>query len=131
MKMTPELYALTIVAVATVLMWVPYTLARIITRGLWATMDNPHPSHPADPAWAERSRHAHANAVENLVVFASLVLAAALVGISTPATVFAAKTYVTSRLAHYIVYAAGVPMLRTLAFFAGVGACLVIAAALF
>ena len=122
MKMTPELYALTIMAVATVLMWMPYTLARIATRGLMATMANPDPSYPADPAWAERARCAHANGIENLAVFASLVLVAA--------TVLATKTYVIARLVHYVVYAAGIPVLRTLAFFTGVGACLVIAAAL-
>jgi uncharacterized MAPEG superfamily protein len=130
MKMTPELYALTIMAFATVLMWMPYTLARIATRGLMATMANPDPSYPADPAWAERARCAHANGIENLAVFASLVLVAAIVAVSTPATVLATKTYVIARLVHYVVYAAGIPVLRTLAFFTGVGACLAIAAAL-
>jgi hypothetical protein len=34
MRYTPELYALTIIATATVLMWVPYVLARLKARGL-------------------------------------------------------------------------------------------------
>jgi uncharacterized MAPEG superfamily protein len=65
-----------------------------------------------------------------LAVFAPLVLVAALIGVSTPATVGAAKLYLGARLAHYVVYAAGIPVVRTLAFVVGVGATLVFAAAL-
>ena len=111
-------------------MWIPYTLARIFTRGLMAALGNPDPSYPPDPAWAERTRRAHANAIENLAVFAPLVLIAALAGVSTPATVFAAKLYLAARLVHYVVYAAGIPVARTLAFAVGVGATLVFVAAL-
>lgn len=130
MKLTPELYCLTLVALATILMWVPYTLARIVTRGVMAALANPDPSFAPDPAWAERARRAHSNAIENLAVFAPLVLIAALVGVSTPATVFAAKLYLAARLVHYLVYAAGIPVVRTLSFVTGVGATLVFVAAL-
>ena len=130
MKLTSELYFLTLTAAATVLMWVPYMLARIATRGVMPTFGNPNPSLPADPTWAERARRAHANAVENLAVFAPLVLIAALIGVSTPATVFAAKLYLFARLVHYVVYAAGIPVLRTLAFIAGVAASLMFVGAI-
>jgi uncharacterized MAPEG superfamily protein len=63
-------------------------------------------------------------------VFAPLVLVAALIGVSTAATVFAAKLYLLARLVHYVVYAAGIPAIRTLAFVAGVGSTLVFALAL-
>ena len=130
LKLTPELTCLVLVASATVLMWVPYTVARILTRGLWPALANPDPSRAPDPAWAERARRAHANAVENLVVFAPLVLIAAATGVTSPSTVLAAQTYLVARLVHYLVYAAGIPVLRTLAFVVGVGATLVFAAAL-
>jgi len=130
MTFTPELRALTLVATATVLMWIPYVVARILTRGVMPALANPDPSFPPDPAWAERARRAHANAIENLTVFAPLVLVAALAGISTPATVFAAQLYLGARLVHYVVYAAGIPVVRTLAFVAGAGATLVFAVAL-
>jgi uncharacterized MAPEG superfamily protein len=130
MKYTPELYFLTLVISATILMWIPYTVARTLTRGLMGALANPGPSHTPDPAWAERARRAHANAIENLAVFAPLVLIAALIGLSTPATVFAAKLYLAARLVHYVVYAAGIPVVRTLAFVAGVGAMIVFAATL-
>ena len=129
MKLTPELYVLALVATATALMWVPYMGARILTRGLGRALANPDPSFPPDPPWAERARRAHANAIENLAVFAPLVLVAALTGISTPATILAAKTYLAARLVHYVVYAAGIPVARTLAFTVGFVAMLSIAAA--
>ena len=130
MTFSVELQMLTWVTLATALMWVPYILARIYTRGLMATLANPAPSMPADPAWAQRAKAAHANAIENLAVFAPLVLVAAAVGVSTPATVLATQVYVAARLVHYVVYAAGIPVVRTLAFFAGIGAAITVALAI-
>jgi uncharacterized MAPEG superfamily protein len=129
MKLTPELHMLALIATATVLMWMPYMLARIATRGVWRTFQNPDPSFAPDPAWAERARRAHANAVENLAVFAPLVVIAAIAGISTPMTIAACQTYVAARLVHYVVYAAGIPVIRTLAFAAGFVATLTLAIA--
>lgn len=129
MKLTPEIYVLALVATMTVLMWIPCIFARILTRGPTQTLANPDPAFRPDPAWAERARRAHANAVENLAVFAPLVVIAALIGVSTPSTIVASKLYLGARLVHYIVYAAGIPVVRTLAFVVGVGATLVIAAA--
>ncbi|MGF6775153.1 MAPEG family protein [Paraburkholderia sp. GAS334] len=129
MKLTPELHVLALIATATVLMWIPYMFARILTRGPAQTLANPDPAFRPDPAWAERARRAHANAVENLAVFAPLVVIAALTGVSTPATIVACNVYLGARLVHYVVYAAGIPVVRTLAFVVGAGATLVIAAA--
>ncbi|MGZ5921262.1 MAG: MAPEG family protein [Rhizomicrobium sp.] len=128
---TPELYYLALVATATLLMWIPYMAARILTRGPVRTLGNPaDPNAPSDPAWAERARRAHANAVENLAVFAPLVIILAMTGVSTPATVLASKVYLGARLTHYLVYAAGIPVIRTLAFAAGFAATLAIASVL-
>jgi uncharacterized MAPEG superfamily protein len=125
----PELYYLALVAMATALMWVPYMTARILTRGPFRTLANPDPAFPADPAWAERARRAHYNAIENLAVFAPLVIALALLGASTPETIIASKIYLGARLIHYFVYAAGIAVVRTLAFAAGFAATLMIALA--
>lgn len=127
---TPELYYMALAALATALMWIPYMLARILTRGPMRTLGNPaDPNAPPDPAWAERARRAHTNAVENLAVFAPLVVILALTGASTPATVLASKTYLGARLVHYVVYTAGIPVIRTLAFAAGFAAMFAIAGA--
>ncbi|WP_321939329.1 MAPEG family protein [Burkholderia cepacia] len=130
MTFSPELHLLTLTALATLLMWIPYMLARIMTRGPMAALNNPGPSRPPDPPWAERARSAHANAIENLAVFAPLVLMCAMTGASGPATVFAAKLYLGARLIHYVVYAAGIPVVRTIAFLAGFAATLTFAVAL-
>jgi uncharacterized MAPEG superfamily protein len=127
---TPELYYLALIAVLTALMWLPYMLARIVTRGPVRTLGDPaDPNAPADPAWATRARRAHANAVENLIVFAPLVVILALTGASSPATVMASKTYLGARVVHYIVYTAGIPVIRTLAFGVGFAATMMIAGA--
>jgi uncharacterized MAPEG superfamily protein len=121
---------LALAATLTALMWVPYMLARIVTRGVVPALGDPaDPRFAPDPAWAIRARRAHANAVENLAVFAPLVIVLALTGTSTAQTILAAKVYLAARLAHYIVYAAGIPVLRTLAFAVGWAATLAIAAA--
>lgn len=74
--------------------------ARILTRGPGRTLANSDPAFQPDPASAERARRAHANAVENLTVFAPLVIIAAMTGVSTPVTVLAAKTYLGARVVH-------------------------------
>lgn len=124
---TPELYWLALVTTATALMWIPYMTARIFTRGPFKTLANPDPAFPSDPTWAQRARQAHYNAIENLALFAPLVIVLALLDASTPASVLASKIYFLARLVHYFVYAAGIPVLRTLAFAAGFAATLTIA----
>lgn len=128
-KLTPELHTLAVMCMVTVLMWIPYIAARIVTRGLMKTLANPAPSFAPDPAWAERARRAHANAVENLAVFAPLVIVAAIVGISTPKTILATQVFLWARIAHYLFYTAGIPVVRTLAFLVGFVATLTIAGA--
>lgn len=130
MTRSPELHLLTLTVIATLLMWIPYMLARIATHGLMAALNNPAPSGPPDPPWAERARRAHANAIENLAVFAPLVLMCAMAGASNPATVFSARLYLGARLVHYVVYAAGIPVVRTIAFLAGFAATLTFAVVL-
>ncbi len=129
MKFTPELWVLTVTATATLLMWIPYVTARMSARGL-AAIAPLDPGFPREPEWAERAKRAHANALENLVVFAPVVIVAALVGASTPATILAAQVYLVARLVHYVTHVAGVPYVRTGAFLVGVCATAVIAVAI-
>ncbi len=119
MKYTSELYSLTVISAATGLMWVPYVAARMTTFGVTRAIGVPGPDYPADAPWADRARRAHLNAIENLAVFAPLVIVAAIVDVSTKATVLAAQVYVFARFVHYVIYALGIPVIRTLAFLAG------------
>lgn len=111
-------------------MWVPYVVARMTTHGVLRAIGAPGPGYPSDALWADRARRAHLNAIENLAVFAPLVLVAAIIELSTRVTVLSAQIYVVARLAHYVIYVAGIPVVRTLAFLAGACATLAIAMAL-
>jgi uncharacterized MAPEG superfamily protein len=116
--MTLELKYLVLVTVLTALLWVPYILNRIAVRGLLDAVGYPESPKP-QARWAQRLQAAHVNAVENLVVFAALVLVADAIGVSNDATVLACTVYFWARLVHAVVYAFGMPWLRTLAFAAG------------
>src|SRR5215468_8783869 len=122
-RLAAELFWLTATALMTGLFWIPYVLNRIGEHGPWAALKNPSTETAPRAEWAKRMLAAHANAVENLVVFAPLVLAAVAAGRTSGVTAAAAEVYFFSRLAHFLVYSAGVPFLRTLAFAAGWGAC--------
>jgi uncharacterized MAPEG superfamily protein len=57
---------------------------------------------------------------EGLTVFAPLVLAAALAHVSSGTTILGAQLFFYSRVAHAVIYLAGVPMIRPLAWAVGV-----------
>jgi uncharacterized MAPEG superfamily protein len=112
--MTRELFWLTLTIAMTVLFWIPYILDRAAVRGLMGAMDNPDPRATPQSAWAVRMQAAHYNAVENLVTFAPLVLILRELNISTAATGIACMIYFWTRLGHYLIYTAGIPVARTL-----------------
>ena len=116
--MKTELLYLTFVTALTGLLWVPYILDRLLVRGLMDAVgypDNPKPQSP----WAQRLMKAHANAVENLVVFASLVLLAHAAGVTSTAIGTVAVVYFWARVVHALAYTFAVPWVRTLSFTAG------------
>jgi uncharacterized MAPEG superfamily protein len=114
--MSKELFWLTLTVVMTGLFWVPYILNRFAKWGLLGTLDNPKRENPAHSLWAIRMMAAHDNAVENLVIFAPLVLVANALEISNAITVWACIVYFWARLVHVVAYTLGVPYVRTLAF---------------
>jgi uncharacterized MAPEG superfamily protein len=116
--MTVELKYLTCVTLFTAVMWVPYILNMISVRGIADAVG--YPEHPKPmAAWANRMKAAHANAVENLVVFAALVLAAHAIGLSNEITVMASAVYFWARVVHFAAYTFRIPWVRTLAFVVG------------
>jgi uncharacterized MAPEG superfamily protein len=129
--MTKELMWLTLTVVLTGVLWIPYILDRIMVRGLMGAMANPTRNDTPQSGWAQRLYFAHTNAVENLVIFAALVLILDDIGHSTQSTVIACAVYFWARLAHVIVYAMGIPVLRTLAFAIGFVAQVTLVMAIF
>jgi uncharacterized MAPEG superfamily protein len=68
------------------------------------------------PAWVGRARRAHANLVENLVVFAALVLVAVAADKTNAWTALGAQLFFWGRIGHLATYMAGLVPWRTLAF---------------
>ena len=118
--MKTELLYLVLVTTLTAVIWIPYILDRIAVRGLMDAVGYPENPKPQS-AWARRMMAAHANAVENLVVFGALVLAAHAAGVSNSATVLACAVYFWARVVHLLAYTFAVPWVRTLAFAVGFG----------
>lgn len=116
--MTTDLEMLVLTAGFTAVLWLPYILAHIVNVGLMPALTYKGDATPL-PEWAARAKKAHYNAIENLIPFAVLVIIADLVGAANEATAVAAVTYFWARVAHYVLYAAGVPFGRTITFAVG------------
>jgi len=116
--MNTELMYLVLVTTLTALMWIPYVLDRMAVWGLTDTVGYPENPKPQSP-WARRMKAAHANAVENLVVFAALVLAVRAAGAGSATTVLACQIYFWARLVHFAAYTLALPWVRTLGFAGG------------
>jgi len=129
--MTRELFWLTLTVILTGILWIPYIINRWQVRGLSGTLANPSRSDKPHAGWATRLMFAHDNAVENLVIFAPLVLILDAMNYSTKWTALACAVYFWSRVAHLIVYTLGLPVFRTLAFVVGFLAQAVLALAIF
>jgi|GEM_PF-46377 len=131
LRMKPELFWLALTATMTALLFVPYVLNRFARGGVLNAFQTPSMgAAPVESEWALRAKRAHSNAVENLVVFATLALTAQAAGISNHVTAMAAMIYFWGRLVHYVAYSAGIPYLRSLGWAAGLVAQLMVASQL-
>jgi len=127
--MTTELISLTLITLFTALMWLPYMLNIVGVRGVSDALG--YPSNPvAVSHWASRVDRAHRNAVENLVIFAPLVLIAHVAGISNETTVMAAVVYSFARVVHFFTLVLAVPVIKSLSFIVGSASQVVLAFAI-
>jgi len=118
--MTTELYWLALTVLITGLFWLPYILDRISVRGLIPAITGTEAETTDDQSlWAKRAIAAHKNAIENLAIFAPAVLILHAIDVSTPTTQLAAAVYFFTRLAHFLIYTFGIPVLRTITFAVG------------
>jgi uncharacterized MAPEG superfamily protein len=81
---------------------------------------------PEMSSWAGRAARAHSNMIENLVLFAILVVAARFANISNAMTLLGAQLFFWGRVAHAIIYIIGIPWLRTAAWLVSVVGLLLI-----
>jgi uncharacterized MAPEG superfamily protein len=71
---------------------------------------------PEATGWAGRAVRAHRNLLENLILFAILVLIANAQKISNPMTVLGAQLFFWARVVYVPVYVIGIPWVRTLVY---------------
>lgn len=121
-----ELRLLAYLALFSLVLWLPYILAAMSARGLGQVAGYPTGSYGDLPDWAQRCQRAHMNLIENLVPFGALVLVAQVAGVSNDMTMLGAQLFFWARLAQAVVHIAGIPWLRTGAFFLGWIGCLMI-----
>ncbi len=82
---------------------------------------------PEPGVFRKRANRLVANMYENLLLFAIVVLIANAAGISNETTVQGAQLFFYARVAHAVIYLAGWPMIRPLAWAAGVVGIVMIA----
>ncbi len=120
-------------ALMTALFWVPYVLERMVALGIIGALKPVEPEDELKQAlWARRAKRGHYNGIENLVVFATLVLVAFAMGKGDePGILVATQVYFWARLVHFPSVALGLPGIRTVAFLVGFGAQIAVALRIF
>ncbi len=126
MPLSTELYWLCLVTLFTSIMWLPYIFNRIIEMGLWSALYSPQPDIRPRAQWAERMMRAHENAVENLVIFAPLVILTEITQQHGTASAYAVSLYFYARLIHFIAFTFAIPLIRVPAFLGGFSAQLIL-----
>ena len=117
--MTTELTYLFLTSLLLTLAWVPHIVGQVMVQGLLTPNDYTNLREQSDfPAWVRRANRAHVNLVEQFAAFAALVLMAHVLEVSSSTTAMAAAVYFWSRVAHFVVFIAGVTVLmaRTVIF---------------
>lgn len=108
----------TMLALALILGFVHlFAAAHVITseRGLMWNMGPRDNTPPLRSVLAGRLDRAFANFKETFGFFAAAILACAILGRHTVLTVWGAEIYLAGRIAYLPLYAAGVPIVRTIA----------------
>ena len=96
--------------------WVPYVLDRIMVRGLAGSMANPSPDLAPQSDWAVRAKAAHVVAIQAFSAFAPLAILAMIRIPEDGYPNILAITFFIGIFAHYVIYAIGITVLRTLSF---------------
>ena len=110
--MKPELNLLVWATLLTVVQAVVAVQGAMMQVGLMTLAGN-REGIPEIRGWGGRAARAHRNMLENLVLFAILVLAAVLADKTNGTTLLGAQIFFWARVAYALVYLAGIPWLRT------------------
>jgi uncharacterized MAPEG superfamily protein len=117
--MTPELmYVVWSIALTVVLALIAVTGATLQV-GLPKLAGN-RENMPEYTGWVGRASRSHLNMLENLVLFTALVLVAHVAGVHNSMTLLGAELFFWGRVAHAVIYLAGIPWIRTAAWLTSV-----------
>jgi uncharacterized MAPEG superfamily protein len=117
--MSPELKYLALTAVLTASLWIPYIVAQVMTNGPLKPENYVDPTPRPVPDWGKRAHRVYLNAAETFAPFAAMVILVQLAGKTTSMTAFWAISYFWLRVAHAVVFLAGIPYIRTIIFVLG------------
>lgn len=117
--MTTDLFYLALTAGLAAVLWIPNVVGIVAQHGVISAEDFKSAVEKPLTGWRQRAKRVHLNMTENLAHFAALVVVVHLSGIANETTATAAQVFFWARLAHALVFYAGIPFLRTLAFSAG------------
>lgn|SRR5262249_20931596 len=110
--MKPELALLVWAVLLTFVQMLVAVMGATVQVGLPTLAGNREGFAPCT-GWAGRAARAHHNMLENLVLFAALVLVAVAAGRTNSTTLAGAQIFFWARVVYALVYLAGIPWLRT------------------
>jgi uncharacterized MAPEG superfamily protein len=119
--MTIDLWCLVAIALWTIPLNYSPLFGRMAEVGMAFGFSN-RGAPPAGAAWVQRADRAQRNHLENLPVFATLVVVGQLTGRHDRATAIAAMVFVAARIAHSLLYVGGIIVARTLVFWVSLAA---------
>lgn len=117
--MSPDLKYLALTAMLTASLWIPYIVAQVMTNGFLRPENYVDPTPRPVPLWGKRADRTYLNAVETFAPFAALVLVIHVAGKENAMTAFWAACFFWLRVAHAVVYLAGIAYIRTVIFVLG------------
>lgn len=112
--MKPELLLLLWAVVLTFVQMLISAQGAFAQTGLVVLAGN-RENFPVLTGWAGRARRAHLNMIENMVLFTALVVLVIAAGKTNQMTALGAELFFWARLAYALIYLAGFPWVRTLA----------------
>jgi uncharacterized MAPEG superfamily protein len=112
--MQPELMLLVWAVVLTFVQMLVAVSGATLQLGLPTLVGNREGLAPCT-GWAGRAQRAHHNMLENLALFAALVLVAVAAHKTNGTTLAGAQIFLWARVAYAVIYVIGIPWLRTAA----------------
>lgn len=120
-SLSPELFWLVLTLLMTSLFWLPYIMNRMLELGILSALWDRFGLTDTNKPWAQRMMQAHDNAIENLIIFAPLVILIYITETHSAATAIACMVYFFARLIHYLAFTFAAPLLRVATFLTGFG----------